>query len=325
MTRKAAKPTGPVYTRVMRNVSTVSLLAAAGLLWTPVATAQDEKKGMPSPVFSAEVAVGAEYDSNVSVEEVDATSGESDHALILDLELGMDQQINECTDLSLSYDFGNSKYNEFSQVDRQTHILGADLAYDAGDVNTGISAYYIDARLDGDGFLELWRVSPSVSGFLSKRWFARGAYVFSDKTLDERPDRDAQTHAGEADLYFFRRGLRSYFNIGYQFKDEDAEAARFDFESHNVKLRYIHRLEVFSRLAKIELSWRFEDRDYSSETPSIGEERDDTRNRWKVDLEYPFTDRATLQLYGGYADYESNFPAADYYQTVFGTRFLYSW
>ena len=280
---------------------------------------------MPGPTFSAEVAVGAEYDSNVSVEEVDATSGESDHAIIVDLEVGMDQQINERTDLSLSYDFSNSKYNEFSRVDRQTHIFGADLAYDAGDFNAGISAYYIDARLDGDGFLELTRVSPSLSGFISKRWFARGAYVFSDKTLDERPDRDAQTHAGEADLYFFRRGLRSYFNVGYQFKDEDAEAARYDFRSHNLKLRYIHRTELFSRLAKIELSWRFEDREYLSETPSIGEDRDDTRNRWKVDLEYPVTDQATIQLYGGYAEYDSNLPAADYYQTVFGTRFLYSW
>ena len=280
---------------------------------------------MPAPTFSAEIAVGAEYDSNVSVEEVDATSGESDHAIILDLEVGMDQQINERTELSLSYDFSNSRYNEFSQVDRQTHILGADLAYDVGNLNTGVSAYYIDARLDGDGFLELTRVSPSLSGFISKRWFARGAYVFSDKTLDDRPDRDAQTHAGEADLYFFRRGLRSYFNLGYQFKDEDAEAARYDFRSHNLKLRYIHRAELFSRLAKIELSWRFEDRDYLSETPSIGADRDDTRNRWKVDLEYPVTDQATIQLYGGYADYESNLPAADYYQTVFGTRFLYSW
>ena len=298
---------------------------SAGLLLAHTAVAQDADKGMPAPTFSAEIAVGAEYDSNVSVEEVDATSGESDHAIIVDLEVGMDQQVNDRTDLSLSYDFSNSKYNEFSQVDRQTHILGADLAYDAGEFNTGISAYYIDARLDGDGFLELTRVSPSLSGFISKRWFARGAYVFSDKTLDERPDRDAQTHAGEADLYFFRRGLRSYFNVGYQFKDEDAEAARYDFRSHNLKLRYIHRTELFSRLAKFELSWRFEDREYLSETPSIGEDRDDTRNRWKVDLEYPVTDQATIQLYGGYAEYDSNLPAADYYQTVFGTRFLYSW
>jgi hypothetical protein len=297
----------------------------ASLLLAQTAIGQDANKGMPSPTFSAEVAVGVEYDSNVSVEEVDATSGESDHAIIVDLELGMDQQINDRTDLSLSYDFSNSKYNEFDQVDRQTHILGADLAYDAGDLNTGISAYYIDARLDSDGFLELWRVSPSLSGFISKRWFARGAYVYSDKTLDERPERDAQTHAGEADLYFFRRGLRSYFNVGYQFKYEDAEAAQYDYRAHNFKLRYIHRLEMFSRLAKIEFSWRFEDRDYQSDTPSIGEERDDSRNRWKVDLEYPVTDQATIQLYGGYADYESNLPAADYYQTVVGTRFLYSW
>jgi hypothetical protein len=152
----------------------------------------EEDSGLPSPTFSAEVALGAEYDSNVSVEEVDRTSGESDHAFILDLELGMRQQFSERTDLSLSYDFSQSKYDEFSQVDRQTHIIGADLAIDAGDLNTGVSAYYIDARLEGDAFLQLWRLSPSLSGFISRRWFARGAYVFSDKTIENRPDRDAQ-------------------------------------------------------------------------------------------------------------------------------------
>ena len=285
----------------------------------------EDNTGLPSPTFSAEVAVGAEYDSNVSVEEVDRTSGDSDHAIILDLELGMQQQFGESTDLSLSYDFSQSKYDEFSQVDRQTHILGADLAIDTGNLNTGLSAYYIDARLDGDAFLELWRVSPSLSGFITQKWFARGAYVYSDKSIDNRPDRDAKTNAGEADLYFFRRGLRSYFNLGYQYKDESAQAARYDYTSHNLKLRYIHRLEIFDKLSKLELSWRYEDRNYSSATPSIGEERDDQKNRWKVDLEIPLTERASFQLYGGYAEYSSNLPAADYDQNVFGTRFLYSW
>jgi hypothetical protein len=90
-------------------------------------------------------------------------------------------------------------------------------------------------------------------------------------------------------------------------------------------LRYIQRFELFSRLAKLEFAWRYEDRDYSSETPSIGEDRQDERHRWRVDFEIPLVGRSALQVYSGYADYESNYPQADYDQTLVGSRFLYRW
>jgi len=282
--------------------------------------------GKPSATeFSAEVGIGAEYDSNVSVDELDATSNESDYALTLDAELRLDHQITETTDVSLSYDFSQSNYDQFGQLDRQTHLLGADLGTDLGAVNTGVTLYYINARLDGDGFLEYYRASPYLSGFLAKKWFARGAYVYSDKTIEQNPGRDSLSHAGEFDLYFFRRGLRSYFNLGYKFKDEDAEEARFDYRANNLKLRYIHRFDLWSEVLKLELSWRYEDRDYSSITPSIGEKRDDDRHRWKIDLEYPVLEKGTIQFYGGYADYQSNYPRSDYDQHVIGTRLSWRW
>jgi len=296
-----------------------ALLASAVAL--PVATAEESKK----TEFSAEVGVGAEYDSNVSVDELDVTASQSDYALILDAELQLEQQLTETTDLTLTYDFSQANYDEFSRVDRQTHLLGADLGADLGAVNTGLTLYYINARLDGDAFLEYYRGSPYVSGFLAKKWFARGAYVYSDKAIEQNPGRDAESHAGEFDLYYFNRGLRSYFNLGYKFKDEDAQADRFDHRSNNLKLRYIHRFDVWEDVLKLELSWRYEDRDYTSITPSIGEERRDKRHRWKIDMEYPFLEKGTFQLYGGYADYDSNFPRADYDQHVVGTRLSWRW
>ena len=64
-------------------------IALAGLALAGAAnTAGAAEKGKSSPAeFSAEVGVGVEYDSNVSVEEVDATSGEGDYALTMDLGL----------------------------------------------------------------------------------------------------------------------------------------------------------------------------------------------------------------------------------------------
>ncbi|QFU77795.1 DUF560 domain-containing protein [Halioglobus maricola] len=275
--------------------------------------------------FSAEVGLGAEYDSNVSVDELDATSNESDYAYTMDANLELDQQITETTDLSLNYNFSQTNYDRFELLDRQTHLIGADLGADLGAVNTGLALYYINAQLDGNDFLEYYRGSPYVSGFLSKKWFARGAYVYSDKTIAQNAERDAQSHAGEFDLYFFRRGLRSYFNMGYKFKDEDATADRYDYKAHNLKLRYIQRFEVWDDILKMELSWRYEDRDYSGITPSIDEERDDQRHRWKIDLEYPVFSGGTLQFYGGYSDYDSNFPRAAYDQHVVGTRLSWRW
>ena len=73
------------------------------------------------------------------------------------------------------------------------------------------------------------------------------------------------------------------------------------------------------------MAWRYEERDYSSETPSIGEDRDDQRNHWRADFEIPLLGQSALQVYSGYADYDSNYPQADYTQTVVGTRFLYRW
>lgn len=275
--------------------------------------------------WSAEVGVGREFDSNVSVDEVDLSSGQSDYAWVADFEVGMRHSFTERTRGSLNYDISQRSYDEFSPVDRMTQILGADISTELGRSSAGISAYYIDARLDGEPFLRFARLSPSLSGFLSQRWFARGAYVYSERDIIGRGQRDADTHSGEIDLYYFHRGLRSYANIGYRYRDEDAVADELDFQAHAIKLRYIRRLDLWKRKAKAEIAVRYEERDYLSPEPTIGEVRDDDRLRWAIDFELPVTARFAWQVYYSYGDYESNLPRADFSQTIFGTRLQYTW
>ena len=57
----------------------------------PAAAAEAPASPATVPEFSANIAVGAEYDSNVSVEEVDQASSQSDYALTTDLGLGVQQ------------------------------------------------------------------------------------------------------------------------------------------------------------------------------------------------------------------------------------------
>ncbi len=313
--------------RFAHTVRVFSTFAAGIMVWL-LAThtwAQQKDYALAPAQYSAEVGMGAEYDSNVSIEEVDRASNQGDYAMTMDVGLEAQKELSRRIEVAATYDFSQVLYKEFSQVDRQTHILGTDLALDLDTLDTGVSFYYINSRLDNEKFLEFYRVSPSVSGFLAKKWFARGAYVYSDKSIENRPGRDATTNSGEADLYYFRRGLRSYFNLGYRYKDEDADVDRLDYTSNSLKLRYIHRFDIFSRIAKLELAWRYEDRNYNSVTPSIGEDRDDQRHRWRADFEIPIIGRSAVQVYYGYADYESNYPSADYTQYLVGTRFLYRW
>ena len=82
----------------------------------------------------------------------------------------------------------------------------------------------------------------------------------------------------------------------------------------------MQRFEVFSKLAILELGLRYEDRNYSDPTPSIGERRRDERFRASIEFDLPVTDRINWTMYGGYSDYLSNLPSADYDQSVVGTR-----
>jgi len=309
-----------------RPLRRVCLAVAVLAGFCPGFTLAAEKAGTSLPtVWSAELGVGVEYDSNISVQEVDVASSQGDYAMTLDAGLAAKKQLSSTVKTALTYDFSQSIYDEFSQVDRQTHILGADIGVDLGRADPGLSVYYIISRLDGSKFLDLYRVSPSVSGFLAQKWFGRGAYVYSDKTIHERRGRDATTNAGELDAYYFLRGLRQYFNVGYRYRDEDAKADRYDYHSNSVKLRFIQRFELFSRLTKLELAVRYEDRNYTSDTPSIGKKRHDERSRLRMDFEVPVFGSGAIQFFAGYADYESNYEPAAYDQTLVGTRFIYSW
>ena len=104
-------------------------MLGATLVWTAAmhTWAAEEDSGAAPAQFSAEAGIGVEYDSNVSVEEVDRNSNQGDYALTMDLGLEAQKDLSSKLEVAVTYDFSQSLYKDFSQVDRQTHILGTDL------------------------------------------------------------------------------------------------------------------------------------------------------------------------------------------------------
>ncbi len=267
--------------------------------------------------FSIEFSTGIEYDSNVSVVELDTTTAEGDFAALFDLGVEYETDIGENTSFEVGYDFGQDIQFDITDFNTQTHRGSAKLSHDLGDVDFGVSYQFVHSRLNGEGFLTLNRVSPFVSSYVGDRAaYLRGSYIYTDKNFVGVSDRDANVNAINGEVFYFLNGLTTYFIVGYRFEIEDAVGAEFDFNAHNVKLRVVQRVPIGDRRAKLRAGWRYEKRDYDSITPSIGAIRDDTRHKFDASVQIPLNDIFYAEIEYNYDIFDSNLPSVDFTQSV---------
>ncbi len=263
--------------------------------------------------FAVTVAAGLEYDSKVTVEELDITGNVSDVAAIIDLDLDYRKRFDQGTDFRAGYSLAQKNYFEETDFDLQIHNISFDLKQNFEALDIGLQNYNVLARLDNQQLLRFHHFSPYFTSFLTRRFYVRGAYFYRDKTFADNPDRDADVHAGDVDLFFFIDGIRNYFVAGLRYEDEDTLADEFDFRGQQFELRYSRRLDLYGdRPVRFRADWRYENRDYQSVTPTIGVNRDDTRQRWRLRLDLPVSDKLTTLMTYQYRSHSSNLPSADF-------------
>jgi len=262
--------------------------------------------------FTVELGAGLQYDDNVTVDEIDQATNVGDFAALFDLELEYEHDFGQGTEFTAGYDLTQRAYFDETDFNLQIHSGSIRVKHDFGGYNLGLSGREIYARLGGSGFLNIAQVQPYASGFVTDTLYLRGAYTLRDKAFENREDRDATVHMAALDSYLFMDGASRYLLIGYRFENEDTNAPEFDFDGHNAKVRYSHEFELASQDGELNAGWRYEKRNYSNITPSIGVKRDDDRHRLRAGLELFLTDRLTANVEYQYRDYSSNVPAADY-------------
>ena len=279
--------------------------------------------------FSAKVEAGIEHDSQLSVVELDTATDESDQALTLKLDLDYKTAINKELELSAGYSLSQSLHQDFDEFDIRTHLLSAGAAYTVDSKTTaGVNYYYADSSLDRSDFLTLNRINPYISHYLSKQVFLRGNYGYSDKAFDGNSGRDSEVNDLGGDVYYFLDKNRHYVTAGYRFRQEDSNSARFDFESHQLKLRWVKRVPLLQNIAqkdaKLKLGVTYEMRDYDDISSANGEKRDDDRLRFSADLELPIDDDNTVSIDYEYSSFDSNLASVDYTQHLLGIRYTYT-
>ena len=164
-------------TRVTTLNFQLGLMAVFGTAFAPTSLAQangssEASSTEPSAEWSFEVSAGVEHDSNVSVNELDSTTGADDVALRLRAEVDFEAKIAPETEVKFGYTISDKRYDQFTNFDLQTHIFSGTLSHDFGPATAGVTARYIDASLGGDGFQSITQISPYVSGF-ARRLYAR--------------------------------------------------------------------------------------------------------------------------------------------------------
>ncbi len=293
---------------------------------TPKETAEEPTLSKPSKSKPSKTKVdfsllgGIYYDSNVSVNELDSTTREGDSLVSLKARVKMLTPLTKRTDFKLGYSFSQSLHETFSAFDIQSHLASAELVHDFDSAKAGLAYRYSKALLDGRDFLSINQVSPSLSGFFTKKLYGRVFFNYADKRFDTNPVRDSHTNSGGGDIYWFLDGTKRYWLFGIAKANENALASEFDYESVKVKVKFQQRVNWTNREVKMALSVRAEARDYSSPTPSIGVNRSDDRLRIKAELEYPFSQAVFTRVSFEHAEFDSNLPSANYQQNMFGLQ-----
>lgn len=291
--------------------------AGAGALVLLSAAAHAQKAPETSgPKFSFEGRVGAEYNSNVAVQELDANTGQGDWAATFSALGEVSGSPLDKLTLRAGYEFSQSLHDEFDAFDITLHRGFAEASYDIGGVNVGVIANLAQANLAGDKYLTFSQVSPFVSHQFNDKLFVRAAYAATDKSFDGRPSRDAKSDAISADAYFFLNGTTQYIAVNGKATEEDANDDTLDYGAGSARVRYVQRFPAFDRDMTFRAGVEYEKRDYNAPTPSIGAPRSDRRAAIDLSLEAPVTDNIFVE--GAYRNgrYQSNLASADYNEQV---------
>ena len=279
--------------------------------------AQDAMRGLKQGRrWSVQLGTGLEYDDNVTTNEIDQTSSESDYAGVFDLAAAWRPYSEQDTDLDLSYDLSQIMYSELSEFDLQAHALGAALSHKFGAIDGDVSYRYSYLTLGGDKFLELHELHPGIGFEVLPHLFHSLSYGYQNKNFASDQRRDADQHAGIFDsFYVFDNG--AFALVGLRLEAEDTRADEFDYSGYYgyINARAPAPGWPFSG-ATVGAGYRYYGRDYSSVTPSIGEERRDDQHRFQLSFRQPLSGLFVLA-----ADYEfinatSNLASADYNESI---------
>lgn len=218
--------------------------------------------------FNGHLSTGVEHDSNVSVDDLNASSDQSDQAWVFEAGLQGLLRPAEKLNLTLGYSASGSRYQELDQFDQDIHLLSADLSYDFDPVTIGTSYHYSHTILGSEPFLDFHRTSAYLGSLISNNVYLLASLQKKEKDYEESNARDADISGVSLDSFFFFNKAQSHFVIGLDYDQEDARADEFDNDLWRVRAALLNRFSLGGEDNRVRLGWRYESREYDQAAPS---------------------------------------------------------
>lgn len=293
----------------------------ASWLMVPAVIAQNGEQFSVSGALD----LGGEYNSNVSVTELESATGASDTALAVDANIDLNWRPADRVTVDVGYGHTASRYSEFDDFDLSMHLLYGDMSYQFDQFSLGTNYYLADARLGGDAFLTMQQLSFYGGKLFGDSFFLRGALNFTDKDFDTLNERDADGQGLRVDAFWFFNQGRSSIALAYSYDDEDALAQRYAYDASTLRLRYSNRFSIVDLDSRLQLGLRAQDRSYKGVTPEIAARRNDDQLVAEARFDIAFTEHLGVFSKLERGVYSSNLDSADYTENrvMLGARFSF--
>lgn len=309
------------YVHKLSGRSLVCLMAIAGLASACSTTKSTnsqkstDKSEKTSPLdgdLDFTLAAGYEYNTVVSVEDVEEINGGKDSLLNLRGSIDYEQDIGQNTELTVGYTYRQKSHETLSRFDRQNHYLSTGIEHDFGKTEVGVQYRAYDGTRDNDGFVFSNRIRTYMETDIKDDLKLDVFYVFEDKEYDQSASLDAKDNEIGGQLTWYMDGFRRYVQLRYIRENSDAFGPQFDYDADKLRAAYTQRIKVGEKDLRARLSWSYDIRNYENVTPSIGVIREDDRQRFGVDLRYPIWNDVDVSAEYQRANYDSNLPSVDY-------------
>ncbi|MEP3563921.1 MAG: surface lipoprotein assembly modifier [Marinobacter sp.] len=285
--------------------------------------------------LNGHVGAGMEHDSNLTVDELNRSSDNSDEAWVFDAGLEAILKPTQALNLTLDYSVSGSRYQTYDQFDQNIHLASADLSYDFDPVTVGASYHYSHATLDSDSFLDFTRTSVYLGSLLGETTYVMVSLQDKTKDFEESDARDADIKGASLDAFFFFNDARSHLLFGIDGDREDAQAEAYDNRLIRVRVSWVHKFQLAEQNNRLQLKWRYEDREYDEvviepdepllQNPFTADLQERTSEQradqawiveagWRIGL----NEVLSLEPKVSYGHYTSNVDSADYDKTVAG-------
>ncbi|MBT5051077.1 MAG: outer membrane beta-barrel protein [Rhodospirillaceae bacterium] len=294
---------------------TATAMAAACILAMTVQSATAQNNGQKP--WSVSGSLGVQYNDNVTTDETDTTSNQSDKSLQLELGGLYKPKVGEKYGLELGYDFSQSIFEDLTDFNLQSHALSMGIEREYSGIDTSLTYLYVHTFLGGDNFLGLHSLTPSVGYSVNDFWYASGRYSYQNKDFKSAANnnRDSDVNSFTLDNFLFFMEGKGFVSLGYRIEGEDTQDIELDYLGHYFHARIKSPIPVNSLerwKPTVTAGYEYFKKDYSDITASIGAKREDERTTLKLGLSADITEHVKARL-----DYErieaiSNLSSSDF-------------